>query len=306
VGSLTWRRIGLFIRLCLPLQIAGGVLLTGIGAAVARYLAHPVRLGLFLLGELLVALIQLTGHYLLAYHNASPDAEQGPAGLLSMRTGALGRDGLPPRVAQLAAIFSGGLAAIVATGMLIQGMVPPLAWLLVGLVWLIYFLYSVPPIALERTGYGEVLLSVAVAGLLPAFGYALQTGEAHRQVLMSTAPLIALHLAMLMTFELEAFFLDSQRGKRTLLVRLGWRTGMRLHDLALGMAGVFFILGFLNGMPLRVAAGAMIALPLGVTQMWQMVRIRGGAPPRWRVLLLTSEALFGLTTYLVLVGYLQS
>jgi 1,4-dihydroxy-2-naphthoate octaprenyltransferase len=290
----------------LPLQLAGGVLLTGIGAAIARYLAHPVRPGVFLLGQALIALIQLTGHYLLAYHNSSPEVGQGPAGLLSLRTGALGPDGLPRKVAQIAAICSGGLAAIVATGMLIQGLIPPLGWLLVGLIWAVYFLYSVPPGALERTGYGEALLSIGVAGLLPAFGYALQTGETHRQVLMASTPLIALHICWLMTCELEDFLVDTQRGKRTLLVRLGWLTGMRLHDLALVMAAVAFLLGYLNGLPVRVAAGATIVLPLGLAQMWQMSRIRGGAPPRWRVLLLTSEVLFGLTSYLVLVGFLQS
>jgi hypothetical protein len=90
------------------------------------------------------------------------------------------------------------------------------------------------------------------------------------------------------------------------MVRVGWQTGMRLHDVAIAVAVVAFVFGYINGLPLRVATGALIALPLGLAQVWQMARIRAGAPARWREFLLSAVFLFGVTAYLVLVGYLQS
>jgi len=60
---------------------------------------------------------------------------------------------------------------------------------------------------------------------------------------------------------------------------------------------------YLAGMPSRIALNSLIALPLAVAQIWQMSRIRNGAPIRWKPLLYNAVALVALLAYLQLVGY---
>jgi 1,4-dihydroxy-2-naphthoate octaprenyltransferase len=121
---------------------------------------------------------------------------------------------------------------------------------------------------------------------------------------MSTVPLASLHFAMLMVFELPDWASDSGVGKRTLVVRLGWDGGMQAHDGALMLAYGCLALAFLSGMPPRVAIGALLGLPLALVQAWQLRRIRRGASPRWLTMEMNALALFALTAYLELVGFL--
>jgi len=145
-----------------------------------------------------------------------------------------------------------------------------------------------------------------MAGLIPTFCFALQTGELHRLLLMTTTPLVALHFATMIALELPNYASNIKWDKRTLMVRLGWVTAMRLHDLAILFAIVSFTVASFNGLPRRVTIGALIALPLAAAQIWQMDRIRRGYPARWRTLTNGALGLFGLTAYLELIGYLLS
>lgn len=295
-----------FIRLTRPHFLLGGALLFGLGTAIALYLGRPIDIGLYLIGQLLVTSIQLTTHYLNEYFDAPADALNPNRTLMNGGSGMLGEAGLPRSTALYAAMIS---LAITATGvslLLLQGDVPLLSWLLLGLGFFGSYFYNAPPVRLISSGYGELAASVVVAGIVPAFSFALQTGELHRLLLMTTAPLIALHFAMVLVFELPDFATDAKFEKRTLMVRVGWENGMRMHDGAILLAVLTFLLAFLTGLPSRVAMGGLIALPLALAQVWQLGRIRQGYPPRWQLLTISATGLFALTAYLELIGYVLS
>jgi 1,4-dihydroxy-2-naphthoate octaprenyltransferase len=300
------RQAWLFLRLSRPLFLLGGLLLYGLGAAIALYLLHPIDVGLYLLGQGLVTLLQLMTHYQNEYFDAPLDLGNLNRTPWSGGSGVLGPDGLPRRTALYAGVACLTGAATLASILLVRGGVPLLSWLLLLLVFLGAFFYSAPPVRLVTSGYGELSTSLLVSGLLPAFAFSLQTGELHRLLWLSTLPLIALHFAMLMAFELADFGADTRTGKRTLMVRLGWSSGMRLHDLSILLAVVALVSGFFSGLPARVALGSLIALPLGMAQIWQMARIRAGYPPHWRTLTFSALGLFALAAYLQLAGYLLS
>lgn len=295
-----------FIRLTRPHFLLGGFLLFGLGAAIALYLGRPINIGLYLIGQLLVTSIQLTTHYLNEYFDAPADALNPNRTLMNGGSGMLGETGLPRTTALYAGMIT---LAITATGvslLLLQGDVPLLSWLLLGLGFLCSYFYNAPPVRLISSGYGELIASVVVAGIVPAFSFALQTGELHRLLLMTTAPLIALHFAMVLIFELPDFATDAKFEKRTLMVRIGWENGMRMHDAAILLAVLTYLLAFLTGLPSRVALGGLIALPLALAQVWQLGRIRQGYPPRWQLLTISATGLFALTAYLELIGYVLS
>ena len=302
----TARQAWLFLKLSRPHFLVGGFLLYGLGAAIASYLGKPVDVGLYVLGQALVTLIHLMTHYLNEYYDASGDRENPNRTPLSGGSGALAPDGLPRSVALYAGILSLGLAAAVASAALVSRALPPLAWIILALSFLGAYFYSAPPLRLVSTGYGEIDAAVVVAGLLPSFGFVVQTGEIHRLLVMSTTPLMSLGFAMLLVFQIPDYASDLKYAKRTFAVRLGWQAAFRAHDLAVVFALFSLMIAYVNGLPPRVALGALIAAPLGLAQIWQMRRIRIGFPPRWTTLTVSALALFALTAYLELAGYLLS
>ncbi|MCJ7677621.1 MAG: UbiA family prenyltransferase [Anaerolineales bacterium] len=297
------RALQSFGRLMNPPFLLGGVLFYALGLSVLDYLGLPIDRGRLVLGLLLVLLVQLTAQFLSAFFDAhpprpgSPEPEPASAPVQVL---------LPRKVALYAGVISGGLFAVLCSGLAVQGHGSWVSWLLLGLGFLIGFAYSLPPIKLVTRGYGELALSLGLAGLVPTYAFALQTGEPHRLVWLATAPLIALYFAMLLARRLRAFASDLARQRRTLLVRLGWEAGMRLHDGAILFAAILIAAGLAGGLPWRIGLGGLIVLPLAAAQVWQMRRIRAGNPPDWRNLTAGGIALVGLTTYFTFVGFLLS
>jgi 1,4-dihydroxy-2-naphthoate octaprenyltransferase len=304
--KLNLRSLRLFIRLSHPLPLLGGFLLYGLGSAIASFLGRSLDLGLYLLGQSLVTILQLAAHFSFEYHEPQVESEDIRPNPYLGSSRALGPGGLSRQTALNAIIVCLAIAATLVSILLVGGRIPLVAWLILLLIFLGYFFYSTPPVRLLASGYGELVLSLVIAGLIPTFSFALQTGELHRLILMSTTPLVALHFAMMISFELPEYARNIKLDKRTLMVRLGWATAMRFHDLAIVFAIASFLVAFINGLPKRVAFGALIALPLAAVQVWHMERIRRGFPARLRNLTIVASGLFGLTIYLELIGYLLS
>ena len=163
--------------------------------------------------------------------------------------------------------------------------------------------YSAPPIRLESSGYGELTTSFMVANLVPAFAFLLQNGEWHRLIGMSTFPLTALHLAMMLAFELPDYATDAKYEKHTMMVRLGWQRGMFLHNILILTGFLILALATLMGLPSAISLPAFLPLPLGLLQIWQMRRIAAGGKPNWNALTLTAVVLFASVTYLLAFGF---
>jgi 1,4-dihydroxy-2-naphthoate octaprenyltransferase len=294
----------LFLRLSRPFFLLGGFLLYGLGAAIASYLGRPIDGAIYAIGQALVTSLQLMTHYLNEYFDVGVDRVNPERTFFTGGSGILGEHGLPPRVALYAAAGCLLIAAGLASFLISSGRGAAVALLVLIVSALTAFFYSSPPLRLVSTGFGELTTSILVAGLVPTFAFALQTGEMHRLLFMSTVPLASLHFAMLLVFELPDWPVDRRSGKRTLVVRLGWASAMRLHDGALLLAYAGLGLAFLSGMPARVALGALLPLPLALIQVWQLRRIRSGAAARWPIMELSALALFALTAYLELIGFL--
>lgn len=294
----------LFIRLSRPHFLLGGFLLFALGSAIAGYLGHSVDPGLYILGQAIVTSLQLGANYLNEYFDVNTDILNQSRTLFSGGSGALeGENGLDRPIALYAAIASLTFAGTLASILLSTQQVDIEAWAVLALGIVGAVAYSVPPMRLISTGYGELVSSFVVAGLVPTFSFTLHTGEFHRLLVMSTVPLVAILFAVLIVFDLPDYMADLKAGKETLLVRIGWQAAMRLHDAAVGFAFISIVMAFVLGMPRRVALGSLIALPLGVAEIWMLWRIRQGDPPRWTLLTSSAVLLFGLTTYLQLAGY---
>lgn len=300
---MDWKTFRLFVVLSRPFFLFGAALVYALGAGIARYLGANIDTGIYLLGQAWVTSLQLATHYLNEYFDAAADAANPNRTIFSGGSGALGPDGLPREVA----LWSGISALAATTSFTVMLMRannwPPELWLVVVLIFLGAFFYSVPPVRLVASGYGELTTSIVVANLVPAFAFLLQMEPLHRLVPMTTFPLTLLHLAMMLAFELPDYMTDLRYEKHTLMVRLGWERGMQLHNLLILVASLLLGISMLFGLPPAIGLPALLFLPLGLFQIWLMLRIAAGAKPNWNVLGLTAILVFGMATYLLAFGY---
>jgi 1,4-dihydroxy-2-naphthoate octaprenyltransferase len=292
-----------FIQLSRPLFLLGLLLVYALGAGMARYLGATINWSAYWLGQIWVTLLQLSVHYLNEYFNAPADLDNPNRTFLTGGSNALAPGRLPRRTALLAALACLAFLASLTVLIIAQLNPAPAAYLIMGLAFLGAFFYSVPPVRLEASGYGELTTSVLVAFLVPAYAFILQTGAMHRLVAMSAFPLTAAHLAMLLAFTLPDYFTDLKHGKHTLMIRLGWQNGMLLHNALILTVYLLLLIARAFGYPGFAALAGLFSLPIGGFQIWQMRAIANGAKPNWNALTIGALAFFGVLVYLLTFAF---
>lgn len=297
--------LGLFLRLSRPVFLLGGWLTYALGLGIAKYLGLPLQSNLALLGLLWVSAMQLATHYLNEYFDTDADNRNGNRTWFSGGSGVLGDgdDQLPRYVALLAAASALTLVALATFGLGRLGALDPVVTAILAIGFLGAFFYSVPPLNLASSGFGELVTAALVANLVPALAFSLQAGELHRLLAMATFPLTGLQLAGILAFEFPDYATDLKFGKRTLLVRLGWQAGMQAHNLLLLVSYAFLGLAYTVGLPAAIALPAFITLPLAALQVWYMQRIAQGAKPNWNALTLNAVAIMAATGYLLAYAF---
>ncbi len=293
----------LFIRLARPHFLLGGILLYALGAGIARYLGTQIDWSVYIIGQVWGTLLQLSTHFLNEYFDIEVDANNPNRTFLTGGSGALGPGRLPRATAFWSA--AGCLAGVASLTFLLidKGNLDPVSGVLMVLIFLGAFLYAVPPVRLVSSGYGELTTAILLSNLVPAFAFALQTGHLHRLLAMSTFPLTFLCLAMLLAFELPDYGIDLKYGKRTLLVRAGWQSGMNLHNLMILFGYLILAIAVLLGLSVSVALPVLLSLPIGLLQIWSMNRIAAGAKPNWTTLTLAGLLMYGSAAYLLALTF---
>jgi 1,4-dihydroxy-2-naphthoate polyprenyltransferase len=293
------KNIKFLILLSRPHFVIGAALFYALGVGVARFLGANIDWGIYLFGQLWISFIQLNTHFLNEYYDYFADQTNENRSWFSGGSGALGPGKLPREVALWAGITSITIAASITVLIIRLGNLSAGAILLMLLIFFGAFFYSIPPIRLAVTGYGELTTSIIVASLVPAFAFILQFGEIHRLLAMATFPLLALHLAMVIIFEFPDYASDIKHMKTTLLVRIGWESGIVMHNVLIMTGYLVLAVGIILGFPLRVALPGFLSLPLGLFQIWMLNRIAAGAKPNWKALTLNAASVLGLTVYLL-------
>ena len=292
-----------FVRLARPHFLLGGFVLYALGALVARYEGYPLDFGAYWVGQLFVTSLQLMTQFLNEYWDVEADALNKARTPFSGGSGVLGEGGLSRHTAFTAAIVCLAVGTAAAAWLVAEHGAGPPAWAIMVLIFLGAYSYSSPPFSLAGSGFGEISASIVVAGLVPGLGHMLQAGRASPLLLLATAPLVVLHFAMLLAFELPDFLSDEASGKRTLLVRLGRRQGAAVHNAALVLSILLAVVATFLGLPARVALAAVITAPLALLQIINIRRLRAGMPLNYSWLTLVAVVLFALTSYFVAFNF---
>lgn len=285
-----------YVRLSRPLNILSLFVLYALGGGIARYLGTDLDWNAYWLGQAWAVMLMLGGFYLNEYfrRESQPLSAQEKAAPEFLRG---------TRRVVLAALAA--LAVLASITVLVIAQVRPasLAYLVMAFAFLGAFFYSAPPLKLEVSGYGELLVSILVAYLTPAFAFVLQTGEWHRLLAMAGFPLVVLHLAMLLALQLPSYAEDTKYTRRTLMIRMGWQRGMVFHNILVLAGFLLLALAALLRFPWSIAWPALLPLPLGLYQIYQIRAIASGARPNWQALTVGALALFASTAYLLTFAF---
>ena len=296
-------QIRLIVLLSRPLFLFGGALVYALGAGIARYLGTPIDWSMYFFGQAYVTVMQLSAQYLNEYFDAPADQQNPNRTPFSGGSGAVGEGKLSRETVLWAALTALTILASLTVVLISVVQLTPLLVAVVALAFAGSFFYSTPPIRLSQSGYGELITSILVANLVPIFAFVLQTGELHRLLVMSTFPLTALHLAMMIVFEFPDYLNDLKFEKYTLLARVGWERGMVFHNVLILTSFLLLGIAATYGLPMAIALPAFIPLPIGLLQIWQMRRIAAGGKPNWTTMGFTAVVLFGSVTYLLAFTY---
>jgi 1,4-dihydroxy-2-naphthoate octaprenyltransferase len=289
-----------FLRLSRLKFLVGGFLGFGLGAAIASYEGAALTPGRYALGQALVTAFHLMTHYSNDYFDRASDARTTRTAF-SGGSGALVDGSLPPIVALVAALvcLAVGLALTVAFALRGEWTMAVLGLAIAIFAWS----YSSPPLRLLATGAGEAITSIVVAVLVPLAGYATFLDRVDVLAVVSTLPLAAAMIAMMLCVEFPDVEADAATGKRNLVVRLGRAGSVRLIYGAIVAVAVGSGIAVALGAPTRLAVVAAVVV-IGGGALWRTLAIGRYTTPRENaaiafrgVALYISTALAALLAY---------
>lgn len=285
------------IRLGRPKFLLGGVALYGLGVLCAVTLGEAFSLGVFLWGQLAVTAIQLTTHYSNDYFDYHADVANRTPTRWSGGSRVLVRAEVP-RIAALVAAGVCALIACLATGLLVlaEGVSPTVALPLLGIMLLLSWSYSSPPLRLHSRGFGEPTVAIVVPFLTPLSGFLLQTERLHLFPVLFTLPLVALQLNMLFTLQFPDERGDRSVGKTTWVVLFGAKRIAWLSSALIVAAFSFSFIAAGGLLPALTGFAWLLLLPLGVFQLMRLLKGDFHREQAWGSLAFGSVALFFLAT----------
>lgn len=294
-----FKKIFNFIKLTRPLFLMGGFLLYLLGTCIAVVNGAHFNLQRWALGQLLVTSIQLMTHYSNEFFDLESDRLNDSRTWFSGGSGILASGALSPKTAYRATIVISIVSLVL---LIIVGLQVPVVAVLGVVSFLAAWSYSGPPLYLAKSGWGELSASLVVAFLVPLTGYAMQSGGELSPILLITClPLILIHFAMLIAFQIPDRFSDQASGKRTLCVRFGTIRAVYLHNLAILLA--FCLIVVLTIIHWPGSQFAWLALPLALLQTWLIRRSVEHQRMNFQWLTIGALSLFAVTAGLWLAGF---
>ena len=292
--------ISMIYRYSRPWSLLAGILMYALGGGIVNYLGGSINWVSYWIGQACVILFLVSSNFLKAYYDVDNFNKKDQRSQEVSNNKDTGSNTRVPRLTLLQAALAGLTVNYVLIALLyINGTKDFPILFFLSLAFLLSIIYAVPPFRLVYSGYGELIQAILITNLTPALAFLFQTGELHRLLAMLTFPLTGLFLAMTLAISLPDYASDIKYERITLMVRLGWRRGMILHNALIVTAYIVLVLAAILGLPWFLIWPCLLTLPLGLFQIWYIIQIAAGAKPRWRLLAVTAQAIPGLSAYLL-------
>ena len=276
------------LRLSRPLHILLAALAYFLGASIANYLGEPLRADSFWLGLIAVILAQASMNLLAEVFRPGNEViieGESRKDRLMLRNNAL--------YVSIAALTANAMIAFLLYS---NNHLSVSAFFFLLLSLLLVLAYAIPPFRFINRGFGELVLAVHIAYVLPSIAYILQSDETHRFLLISI-PLTFLAFSYFIVMDFPTFASDRKYNRSTLLTRLGWERAVPLHHLFVLLAYLFFLVGPVFGLSISLLWPAFLTFPFALFQIFQLRNLSLGAPTNWTLLTVTALSVFGLTAY---------
>lgn len=283
------------LRLTRPLHLLLAALTYLLGTSISAYLGKPLQLTLFILGLVITLLLQTSMSFLREVfrpHNETLLEGETPQQKETLRNNLL-----------YIAVGMIGTVAVILFIIYINFTLALPSFLFLLSSILLVLVYSIPPFHLVNRGFGELLLALQIAYIIPSIGFVLQAGETSRLLTLLLLPLTVLALAYFLIGNFVSFPDDQKYERGTLLRRLTWERAIPFHHSLIAFAYLMFVLVPLSGFAFNLVAPAFLTLPFAIFQILQLRAVGEGNPPNWRLLTSTALAVLGLTTYFLTLTF---
>jgi 1,4-dihydroxy-2-naphthoate octaprenyltransferase len=297
------RRISFLLTLSRPLYLLGSILLYSLGGGIARYIGVTIQWNVFFLGLGWILLIQLGGFALYDYFEPVKNIGDISGSTSKNKIQNTAQEKADTLTRLLVCYSCLAIAASFTVLLMRWSRLSPIAGILMATAFLGGVFYSLPPIRLSVTGYGELVAAVVFANIIPALAFSLQNGGLHRLIAMTTFPLTPLLLAMIIAFQFPTYSSDLKYGKRGIMVRMGWQNAMNFHNILIVCAYLLLAIALFFQLPVFIDGPVFLTLPLGALQMWQMKRIADGGKPNWQALIISWIVMAYTVVYLLAYSY---
>ncbi len=247
------------LKLTRPLHLLLAALTYFLGASIPAYLGKPVQVTPFILGLAIALLAQTSMSFLREVfrpHNEPIIEGETPQQKETLRN-------------NLLYLSVGMIGTIVFIAFILHLnfplTLPSFLFLLSSLSLIL--LYSIPPFHLVNRGFGELILALHIAYIIPSIGFLFQTGETSRLLTLLLLPLTVLALAYFLIGNFTTFPEDQKYERGTLLRRLTWERTIPFHHSLIIFAYLMFALvPFLN-FTFNLVAPAFLTLPFANFQL---------------------------------------
>lgn len=283
------------LKLTRPLHLILVALTYLLGASIPAYLGRPFLLVPFILGLAITLLMQTSMSFLREVfrpHNEPIIEGETPQKKETLRNNLL----------YISVGMIGTAAVLAFIAHLNIGLTLPIVlFLLSSLV--LTMIFAIPPFTLVNRGFGELILALHIAYIVPSISFLFQADENSRLLTTLLLPLTVLALAYFLIINFTTFPEDQKYDRGTLLRCLTWERAVPLHHSLVAFAYVAFALVPLMGFSFSLIAPAFLTLPFAIFQIIQLRAIANGNPPNWRLLTSTALAVLGLTTYFLTLTF---
>lgn len=292
--------INRFFRRELLFLLIFNIMLYSLGVGISHYLGYTISWSAYITGQGITLILLLGGYFLKDYFDMLSPVDPGTFPKSQNEADAFRRLQASILITAIA-VFT--VAALLCVYLYRDGMMNgvSIAFLTIGAIFLVA--YAVPPFRLAYSGIGELVISILMTIIVPAFSFSLQAREMNKFVSLSTLPLASFFLSMIVVHQFTTYASDCKNCRNILLVRLGWLRGWHLHNILLILGYIFLILARLLGLSWAIVWPAMLPMPIAIFQVILMNQVVSGMKPKWGLLKATSLAIVLLTTYLLAFTY---
>ncbi|NDJ52112.1 MAG: prenyltransferase [Chloroflexi bacterium] len=271
-----------------PSQIVSIYMVFVLGLLMAAAFGFTWKLGAVLIAIPIVLFASLAVHYANEYADVETDA-------LANRTAYSGGSGVLPSglVPRQTALIAAWVALVIACAL--QGLALALglhaieALLIMALIVILGWSYSLPPLKLAWRGWGELDNAVLGAIAMPMYGYSLLANQIDWLPIVLLLPVFLIDFANLLATTWPDREPDRAVGKYTLATQ--WpveRLRILYRAAVITGYGSLISLAILGWLPWIVAGLAALALPLSVWGIRTYTRQESAAPSVWAMVVIIT------------------